>query len=433
MQYLSPQSKKVFFGYSRSVTLYLIIASLVFNLMKVNSISIMLLILLWVIEGNFAEKWSLLKKDKLFLGYCLYFSVVLIGMFTAPNIIMGWKKTEIKLGFFVLPMVFCSIGFVDTRLRQNAFTVFNFCTTIALIYCIFVVTRQYAYSQNIELFFYHDLVSPIRHHAIFFSVFVFLNLVFLIYEARYERKWLKILWIMFYLISIILLSSKMVLLVFFVFLIYLMIKGYKKKQRQKPIVILSVLFSILVVMFFLINSPVKNRFGDMFRTNMSILKKEKYNPGDSFSGLQFRLLLWRFTYEILNEKKAWLLGVSPSNAQASLREKYFAMDLYAGDKQKGTHGYFDYNCHNQFLQELLQSGVIGLSVFVFWCITIVQLCIRKKDILLNALVFIMLCFFCTDSVFERQYGMILGTIFPLLLLYSNSNYKKYSKASEVGG
>jgi O-antigen ligase len=432
MQYLSSQNKNDLFAYSRSVTLYLIIASLVFNLMKVNSISIMLLILLWLIEGNFAQKWLLLKKDKLFLAYCLYFFVVLIGMFTAPNIIMGWKKTEIKLGFFVLPMVFCSIGFVDTRLRQNAFTIFNFCTAIALIYCMLVVTRQYIYSQNIELFFYHNLVSPIRHHAIFFSVFVFLNLVFLIYEARYKPRWMRILWIMFYLISIILLSSKMVLLVFLVFLIYLMIKGYKKKQRKKPIIILSVLFSIMMVMFFVINSPVKSRFVDMFRTNMSILKKEKYNPGDSFSGLQFRLLLWRFTYEILEEKRAWLLGVSPSNAQASLREKYLAMDLYAGDRKKGTHGYLDYNCHNQFLQELLQSGLIGLSAFVFWCITIVQLCIHKKDVLLNALVFIMLCFFCTDSVFERQYGMVLGTIFPLLLLYSNSNTKKYFKTSEVG-
>jgi O-antigen ligase len=159
---------------------------------------------------------------------------------------------------------------------------------------------------------------------------------------------------------------------------------------------------------------------------MSILKKEKYNPGDSFSGLQFRLLLWRFTYEILNEKNAWILGTSPSNAQSTLQQKYLEMDMYAGDKEKGTQGYLAYNCHNQFLQETLQSGLLGLSVLLYWCFVIIRQCIRKRDILFQAAVFIILCFFFSDSVLERQYGIVLCTIFPLLLAYTYPTSKGHA-------
>jgi O-antigen ligase len=152
---------------------------------------------------------------------------------------------------------------------------------------------------------------------------------------------------------------------------------------------------------------------------MSILKKEKYNPGDSFSGVQFRLLLWRFTFEILEEEGAWIFGVSPSRAQSTLRKKYLEMDMYAGDKGKGTEGYLAYNCHNQFLQEMLQSGVVGLCALLYWCVVLLKVCIYKRDIVMYALVFVIFCFFFSDTPLERQYGIVLCTIFPLILAYSH--------------
>ena len=94
------------------------------------------------------------------------------------------------------------------------------------------------------------------------------------------------------------------------------------------------------------------------------------------------------------------------------------MGLYSGLESRGDKGYLEFNCHNQFLQSSLQSGIPGLVVFLIWLVVFLQRVIRKRHNVLAWMAIMILAFFLTESVFERQYGMILTTLFPLLYLYS---------------
>lgn len=158
--------------------------------------------------------------------------------------------------------------------------------------------------------------------------------------------------------------------------------------------------------------------------NIELLSLEKYDAGMYFNPWEFRLLLWRFTYEIIRDNDAWILGVGPSNDLNVLQKKYLNMGLYAGDKSRSDPGYLDYNCHNQFLQSALESGMMGLGVFIFWCCVIVAKTIKRRDGVLNWIVMITGFFFFTESVFTRQYGMILTTLFPLMYIYTIPSEKK---------
>ena len=94
---------------------------------------------------------------------------------------------------------------------------------------------------------------------------------------------------------------------------------------------------LLVVIIISSNNPVHKRFIDL-KGDIELLKREKYDAGTYFNGWQFRLLLWRVTYEIIIDKHAWLMGVGYTDAQAILAEKYRDLGLYAGGKNPEDQG-----------------------------------------------------------------------------------------------
>jgi O-antigen ligase len=174
---------------------------------------------------------------------------------------------------------------------------------------------------------------------------------------------------------------------------------------------------LAIASLFIFNNPVKQRFSDLLNFNRESLYKEKFNAGDYFNGIEFRILLWPVTFDLLRDNHSFILGVGPSNTQSLIAKKFLGMGMYAGNETRNDRGYLDYNCHNQFLQISLQSGIIGLLIFIFWSITLIRMTWQRNDVILSGIVMMIFIFFFTEAVFEREFGMILCTVFPLLYLY----------------
>ncbi|MEO8764201.1 MAG: O-antigen ligase family protein [Ginsengibacter sp.] len=406
----------------RRYLLYGMIITIIFSRLNVNSLCMILFTLTWIIEGNFKDKWRLLKNDKLFIAYGLYFLVQFVGMTQSDNLYSGWLGVEDKLGFLMLPMVFCSTPFLDVAMRRKVMTLFSISITIAAIYCLVIAGIQYSGTGNNEFFFYHQLVSPISQHAVYFSVYTFIVFVFLIREnnsllwkAKYRVFYIS--WIIFLLLFLVLLSSKMALLVVILFLFYLLFRSGNKKIKRWQAVGGGILTILAITAIMTTSNPVQKRFIDL-KGSIELLKKEKYDAGYYFNGWQFRLLLWRVTYEILMERHAWVTGVGSPRAQAILQDKYLGLGLYGGDRNSDDHGYLKYNCHNQFLQTILQSGILGLLFFSAWCYLLFKRAVPKKEPVLIWELVMLICFFFIESVCERQYGIPLCTLIPLMYLYT---------------
>ncbi|MGN6417727.1 MAG: O-antigen ligase family protein, partial [Pseudobacter sp.] len=392
-------------------------------LLAINSIFIMALALLWILSFNFRNKFRMLARDPLFWAYAAIFLVNAIGVLYAPDRVAGWKNAESKLGFLILPLIFCSSGPLPASLKTRMLTIYSIAVTAASLLCLVIAFVKFNATKDPGWFFYHELVEPLKHHAVYYSVFTFISVAFLLFEYKTipwlaNRKWLMRAWVLYLVIFIILLSSKLALVVLLLFFIYYSFRRYAAKHK-KQLFAACIAGLLILIGLFTINNPIKSRFADLADGDMAILKAEKFDQNTYFNGFKFRLLLWRFTYEILNEKNAWLLGVSPANAQACLVEKYIQMDMARGNGTKENPGYLKYNCHNQLLQSSLQSGLLGCFSFLAWCVILGIKTFRKKNILLSSLVFLIFCFFFTDSVFERQYGMVLCTVFPLLMLFAD--------------
>jgi len=297
---------------------------------------------------------------------------------------------------------------------------FSICVTVAAAYCLLRAFIYYLNTADVEVFFYHNLVAPVKHHAVYFAVYTFICFLFLVLEMynslwNYSKKILFLVWVIFLFSFIILLSSKMVLVILLSFLSCLLIYRMFKQKKTKQALMLLIMPVVVLFALIAFDNPVKSRFTNLVEGNVNVLTQDKFHPADYFNGFQFRVLLWRVTYMILRDEDAWLIGVSPAAAQDQLRQKYQELNLYSGD-QKTNHGYYDYNCHNQFLQTTLQLGIIGLFILLCMMAAIFYKVYFVNSATLFGILLIILAFCFTESILERQYGLILFALIPLLYI-----------------
>jgi O-antigen ligase len=299
--------------------------------------------------------------------------------------------------------------------------VYVFATAIMIAWCLGVAFIKYQFHQApVTVFFYHQLVSNLGHHAVQFSILVFAALIYLLQSGGQNgyllNRPIHFLLIAYFITGIFLLSSKLVI----VFLLgYLAVYGFIRLQQKLNtrwavgLVILAITLCSSTILF--TQNPVSRRFNDVLHGDVRIVTQTSFSPGHYFNGVQFRLLQWRFVKEIMQENRAWLFGVSPANAQRLLDQKYLSTHMYTGVPGTGSHGFLGYNTHNQFLEALLQTGLIGLLCFIAICVEMVRMAVRQKNKMLTALVILLLAYTFSDAVLETQYGLVLFIFWPLFV------------------
>jgi len=352
-------------------------------------------------------------------GLYLYFVVQAIALFYTRNLPNGLEISQTNLGMIVLPVGVFYSGLLNQesfgRWMKGYIYILLAATVIALGHALILFLKNH----NASVFFYHALVGLYSKHAIQFSVIVFIGILFLIDEyskPRIFRNRTWIIWAIIYLSAFLfLLSSKLVFIIYFLYILYLI--GLtdeivrKKSYRMTGLIIMIVLITVIA----LSNTPFKKRMKEEWDARISMIQQQKFSPADYFTGVQFRMVSWRFVYEILNEKHAWILGVSPGDAQDALNDKYTRENMYIGGVAEHKTGYLGYHSHNQFLQAVLETGIFGLVFFMVSCVGLVILAIKSRERALYIFALLLLCNCFTDAPLKTQYGIILFIFFPLLL------------------
>lgn len=297
---------------------------------------------------------------------------------------------------------------------------FVYILLLTSIYFLIMAAINYIHSHDPSVFFYHSLVSPLKQHAIQFSILVFTGIVYTLQNTRQNiyksYKTIHISLAIYFIVFILLLSSKLIISYTVVFFLYYLVSYVKKNSINRlTAFVASIALVTTTALILFTKNPVSTRFNEIITGDIGLVAEDKYNPGMYFNGLQFRLLQWRIVAEILNENKSWITGVSPGRAQQLLDEKYRLRNMYIGDGATDLHGFLGYNCHNQLLESTLQTGILGLIAFLLICFGMLALALKTKNIFFTALIILLLANTFIESVFETQYGLMIYTFLPLFL------------------
>ncbi len=405
-----------------------VVFTIAFSFFNLNSI--VLLVLLGCRLFLFEDPRRALRTafaNPVFLSFFIFCLLETAGLLHTHNTHAQFNAISKDATLTAMAFIFCAGRFSDEVLGRRLVTAYVLIVVAACLYCLLASVPVYLSQRHLSVFFYHALTRPIKQNAVFFSVYVVFALQFLLSTGEKRQTelgvpgWkntLRIGLILFLLGMVVLLASKLLLVIS----LLLIIASFFSKNGQKirPSIRLAAAAAILVTIGLMAftNNPIKRRYQEM-SGNLSVIHQRKVGPDAYLNAIQLRALEFRFAREILDEHDGWIFGVSPGDSQDYLNQKYINANMYVGTPESiknHDHGFIGYNFHNQFLETLVRSGIIGLlsliSIFV-----VVILAARKAGLIeAGYAAAIVAIFFIPEAPLTMQQGVFLFCFFPLVTL-----------------
>jgi len=314
------------------------------------------------------------------------------------------KSTVAVLGF----MLICGNMYHPLTLikAQKYFILSNIATFIV---CVILASLRYVESNNVQDFFYTGL--SVFLHPGYFSMYLSLCLAFLFKNLNKEDKLFRSNQISWILISIIftaiyLLSSKSGIISGLLISLVFSIITLRRKVLSKKIMRLGFLLSLLILVAILI--PTKtNRLNSIINDLETFQYKKDYELNTSGQ----RIFIWQAAIRVIKEN--FWLGTGVGNENKALLKQLELED----------HQYLlllKPNAHNQFLQVFMTLGIGGFLFFTSYIFLPLYLSLKRKDILLLSFSIIIIVNALTESIFNRQAGILFWTVWGFLLIESNS-------------
>jgi O-antigen ligase len=160
--------------------------------------------------------------------------------------------------------------------------------------------------------------------------------------------------------------------------------------------------SVLVILILALPLIRKNDRVNYFISGFSREQKLELRQRDD------RIIIWESAGKII--KRNLLIGVGIGDVRNELVKEYGRI---------GEEGLKlgRYNTHNQFVEVLLENGMIGLLLFLILFGFMIFISFSEKNLLYGLFILIVSIFFMFETVLYRLAGISFFSLFSFLLLY----------------
>lgn len=259
------------------LAIFLLFLGLVFSKFLI-SFSQILLLLIWIFEGNFKNKIEILKKDKPTLIFLSIFAILLIGFIWTEDIEFGLKELKIKAPLLVLPLIFSTSKiFTDKEFKIILFSFVIAILAKTIESSFFIIASKFAPSL--------EEISSISHirYSLMIDLSIFINIYLIFFNNNLKRKYKILLWGLsaWLFIFLIFIQSLTGLIIFFILIVAIGLYGISKSNKIL-IKTLSLIFVISTI--FLITFYIKNQYESFYT-----IKDPAYNalPKYTLSGNEY--------------------------------------------------------------------------------------------------------------------------------------------------
>ncbi len=318
-----------------------------------------------------------------------------------------WYLAERKLGLLAIPVIMLLIPLNSAILRKYALQALAVAISFAGVVMLTESGIKFAQSGDWQVFTYHELASPWPAGAVYLSLFtaVLITMMIRTPDDFFPGKANTIL--MLYFVALLLLcASKLFISLTLPVALYTIFRYQLNLVTARPAVSALVMAAILVLSY-----PFLQRMSVLLKPELELITQAQYDASTELNGVNLRLIQWRFGLEILRDHNAWISGTGMSERQKLLDARYSEAGLYTGTGIAGDTGFLGYNYHNQWLETTVGSGLPALGVLLL--IVVLRFVFHSHNSLFPFIpVLFLLGFFLTESVLERQTGLIFfGLIF----------------------
>jgi len=350
---------------------------------KWNSILLILLSGVTLIQLCFDfKRFNIFSSSQFYILSGIFF-IQLLSLFQSGDYRSIESGLMIKLPFLLFPFIMLISG-VDEKDWELIKKVF----ILGCLFALFLSFRFLIFHQfNIkDLFQYHKYENYLILHRPYFGIYLLTAIVFL-FENKifYPYSYLLILLFVFFLWLI---QAKMSLLIFALILFFYILSNTKKTYK-KWVLICGILFSILIVVFS-INFYLNNR------NRQDLLSKKALFLVLS---MDTRLIQWDCAWDLVNQNL--ILGVGEGKIKDELNACYMAKHPFTFQFLK------NYNVHNEFLEEGVRHGMIGILTYLIIFFFFFRISISSGDGAYLSFLVIIVFASLTETTFSRSQGVLL--------------------------
>lgn len=400
----------------------------------VNSFAVALFVLAAIVSSR---KGGIKLEFVLLLPILLYFLMAVSLIWTLDT-----SETLKALGK-VVPIILIPIAFIimpkfSESSKQNLLKYYSYGISISSFLFLLNANVKYFLLGNIEVFFYHELVTK-EVNAIHVSVFVAIG--FFYFLNKKSKTWADRICMMVLALFILLLSSKNIIIVFVLLtVVHELINFFRNKNKSYilllivPLALAAVFFTSNIADRFLIEFQSNEKSGTINQDigqgqvlNVSVAEAwntDKFSDNQYFPGTAFRVYQVRIFAELLQEEPIFFTGYGLNATDAKILAKAREHSIFMGNE---THeGYHDKNFHNQYIQFFAELGIFGFLLIVAMLGINLYNGLHRRDFVHICFAILMISLFLTESFLARQRGIIFFTAFYCLFnsgLFNKENSK----------
>ena len=362
--------------------------------------------ILWILTFWLNKKHLSIKDVFSGIGkwFILYYIILLLGMLWTENDSFGLSKLENKLSFLLIPILLAISHFSISRKQFMNVLLFSLLLSLLINYGLalhtsFTLAKSSVYDTLISANF-----SQLMHRSYYCNYLIIGCIVIL--DRMFKKEAIGLYLILFSLFSIGVfqtLAKSGILTYFLLIPAFLFWQLLKTKQYRSILICLSG-FVISIALLAKIDNPIKTRF----QLIPAALKNFESKNNPSIESNTSRLLMWSTSIDVFKEFP--FAGVGTGDYDDVLTKKN---ESY-GNSGVAMHRY---NSHNQFLNTMVQLGLLGLVVLIMLFLNGFKMAYQQKNIIG---LFTLSCFFLNflfESFIESQAGIILFCLLPLTLFH----------------
>ena len=356
-----------------------------------------LFIVLWLYEGNFKQKWILIKTNKVLMTFLLFIGFSALSIVWTENIADA-KRPLRMLGYFLTLYV------VATSIKKE----YIYYIVTSFLFGMFI-SEIISYGVYFEWWQFKNATpenpSPFMYH-IDYSVFLaFTSIVLLnrIVSKHYHLKEKIISFLFFVTVTgnLFIGVGRTGQMAFIAGVIVMSIIHFKFSDKSLigSILLISVIFTLAYDVSDNFNRRVHQALGDV----------NKIQNMDFKSSWGIRVAFWQTTYGVMKDNP--LIGVGIGDYMDATKNE--VMQSKYNPKMYEKEFMSTNTPHNQYLLIALQSGLIGLFLFFIFIFYFMHLSIENREwkelSILFLTIFTVSCM--ADTFFMQQFTVALFSFF----------------------
>jgi O-antigen ligase len=416
------------------------IGSLPFSIVLCH-FGILLMLLNWLIEGNWQNKWRLGKGNSFVLLFVALFAFHLIGVLYSLDFKNSLFNVEKKISLLIVPAVLATSRF-SNKYKVLLFKSFIASCLIASLLCLGGSTLRvlegidsshlnFGFSQpNLLLsnplfsnqwheYSYVTLSSTIGIHPTYFSVYIMLCLALLIVNHKdlFRHKFMSLGLIFFFTIFLALLSTRVTVAVILILMAFAILYRIFKLSRSNMKQFATGAGLILLFFFLSALNPISlyREFQELNSTAMQIDKNTHYTNSTAI-----RLSLWWLGLKTAMQSHPVIGSGTASTelAMATTANKYNISNVLNSNDP-----------HNQYLNTYISLGAMGLVLLLGCYLTPFRTAWRNKNLTHLIFIGLILIVSFTESFLELQKGIVFFALFQSLFSFNSSQKDVRDKLS----